>query len=343
MKKTLIKKAPNKGIKMSAKKAAKTADNNTTYNPGTDFNQEWVNEVNINQSGVERRAATLKNRRSLKKEWQAGWLIKAISCIDLTSLSGDDTPGRIKRLCAKATQPVRRDIINDLGIETLKLTTGAVCVYHVMVETAVTALQGTGIPVAAVSTGFPACMAPLETRLKEIELSVTAGAEEIDIVISRRNVLNEDWPALFEEIKAYRKACGKTHMKTIISTGELATLNNVGKASMVCMMAGADFIKTSTGMETTNANLQVSLVMMRAIRRYNELTGFRVGFKPAGGISSAKDAIQYLVMIKEELGDTWLNPEMFRFGASSLLGDIERQLEHHLTGCYSASHRHALV
>jgi deoxyribose-phosphate aldolase len=338
MKKALIKKAPNKGIKMSAKKAAKTADNNTTYNPGTDFNQEWVNEVNINQSGVERRAATLK-----KKEWQAGWLIKAISCIDLTSLSGDDTPGRIKRLCAKATQPVRRDIINDLGIETLKLTTGAVCVYHVMVETAVTALQGTGIPVAAVSTGFPACMAPLETRLKEIELSVTAGAEEIDIVISRRNVLNEDWPALFEEIKAYRKACGKTHMKTIISTGELATLNNVGKASMVCMMAGADFIKTSTGMETTNANLQVSLVMMRAIRRYNELTGFRVGFKPAGGISSAKDAIQYLVMIKEELGDTWLNPEMFRFGASSLLGDIERQLEHHLTGCYSASHRHALV
>jgi deoxyribose-phosphate aldolase len=338
-----LKKALNKGIKMSPKKAAQKTVINTTYNPGTTFNQEWVNEVSVNQSSVERRAATLKNRRSLKKEWQAAWLLKAISCIDLTSLSGEDTPGRIKRLCAKAIHPVRRDIIEDLGVSSLNLTTGAVCVYHVMVDTAVAALAGTGIPVAAVSTGFPACMAPLETRLKEIELSVAAGAEEIDIVISRRNVLNEDWPALYAEIRAYRKACGKTHMKTIISTGELATLNNVGKASMVCMMAGADFIKTSTGMESSNANLQVSLVMIRAIRRYHELTGFRVGFKPAGGISSAKDSIQYLVMIKEELGDTWLNPEMFRFGASSLLGDIERQLEHHLTGCYSASHRHPIV
>lgn len=329
---------------MKAKKknvASKTE--NHPFNPGIDFNPDWVSEIKINQSGVERRAGTLKNRRSLKKEWQAAWLLKAISCIDLTSLSGEDTPGRIKRLCAKAANPVRNDIIEDLGVSSLNLTTGAVCVYHVMVETAVEALKGTGIPVAAVSTGFPACMAPLETRLREIELSVAAGAKEIDIVISRRNVLNENWAALYEEIRAYRKACGDAHMKTIISTGELATLNNVAKASMVCMMAGADFIKTSTGMESTNANLQVSLVMMRAIRRYNELTGYRVGFKPAGGISSAKDAIQYLVMIKEELGDSWLNPEMFRFGASSLLGDIERQLEHHLTSCYSASHRHALV
>jgi len=327
---------------MKAKKTISTSKAET-FNPGTDFNPGWISEIKINQSGVERRAGTLKNRRSLKKEWQAAWLLKAISCIDLTSLSGEDTPGRIKRLCAKAANPVRRDIIEDLGVSSLKLRTGAVCVYHVMVEVAVAALKGTGIPVAAVSTGFPACMAPLETRLREIELSVAAGAEEIDIVISRRNVLCEDWPALYKEIQAYRLACGNTHMKTIISTGELATLNNVAKASMVCMMAGADFIKTSTGMESSNANLQVSLVMMRAIRRYNELTGFRVGFKPAGGISSAKDAIQYLVMIKEELGDTWLNPEMFRFGASSLLGDIERQLEHHLTSCYSASHRHALV
>jgi len=329
---------------MKAKKtntASKAA--NEPYNPGTDFNPDWVSEIKINQSSVERRAGTLKNRRSLKKEWQAAWLLKAISCIDLTSLSGDDTPGRIKRLCAKAASPVRNDIIEDLRVSSLKLTTGAVCVYHVMVETAVDALKGTGIPVAAVSTGFPACMAPLETRLREIALSVAAGAEEIDIVISRRNVLCEDWPALYEEIQAYRSACGDAHMKTIISTGELATLNNVAKASMVCMMAGADFIKTSTGMESSNANLQVSLVMMRAIRRYNELTAYRVGFKPAGGISTAKDAIQYLVMIKEELGDSWLNPEMFRFGASSLLGDIERQLEHHLTSCYSASHRHALV
>ena len=320
-------------------------------NPGTEFHAEWIKDIRVNQSGVERRTSTLKNRRSLKKDWQAAWLLKAASCIDLTSLSGDDTPGRIKRLCAKAKQPVRQDILEDLGVGSLGITTGAVCVYHVMVESAARALSGSNIPVAAVSTGFPACMSPLETRLQEIKLSIAAGAGEIDIVISRRNVLNEDWQALYDEVSAYRQACGDVHMKTIISTGQLGSLTNVARASMVCMMAGAEFIKTSTGMEAVNANLQVALVMMRAIRRYSELTseltstehgGYRVGFKPAGGISTAKDAIQYLVMIKEELGDSWLNPEMFRFGASSLLGDIERQLEHYLTGSYSANHRHPL-
>ncbi len=315
---------------------------NVTSNPRTEFNPDWLADIRVNQSGVERRASTLKNRRSLKKDWQAAWLLKAVSCIDLTSLSGEDTPGRIKRLCAKARHPVRQDILEALGVESLNLTTGAVCVYHVMVETAVAALANTNIPVAAVSTGFPAGMTPLETRLQEIGLSIAAGAREIDIVISRRNVLNEDWQALYEEISLFRQACGDVHMKTIISTGELGTLTNVARASMVCMMAGADFIKTSTGMESTNANLNVALVMMRAIRRYGELTGNRVGFKPAGGISTAKDAIQYLVMIKEELGTSWLNPEMFRFGASSLLGDIERQLEHQLTGAYSANYRHPM-
>ncbi len=315
---------------------------NITSNPGTVFKPDWLADIRVNQSGIERRTSTLKNRRSLKKEWQAAWLLKAISCIDLTSLSGDDTPGRIRRLCAKARRPVRGEILARLGTESLGITTGAVCVYHVMVETAVAALANTNIPVAAVSTGFPAGMAPLETRLREIELSIEAGAREIDIVISRRNVLNEDWPALYEEICAFRKACGDVHMKTIISTGELGTLTNVARASMVCMMAGADFIKTSTGMESTNANLNVALVMIRAIRRYGELTGHRVGFKPAGGISTAKDALQYLVMINEELGPTWLNPEMFRFGASSLLGDIERQLEHHVSGAYSANYRHPM-
>ncbi|MFT5481816.1 MAG: deoxyribose-phosphate aldolase [Halieaceae bacterium] len=312
-------------------------------NPGTPFHAEWVDEIRINQSAVERRTDSLKNRRSLKKEWQAAWLLKAITCIDLTTLSGDDTPGRVKRLCSKARHPVRQDVLQALGVESLDITTGAVCVYHSMVETAVAALAGSGIPVAAVSTGFPAGMAPLATRLQEIEASVAAGAREIDIVITRHFVLTSNWPALYEEVCAYRQACGNAHMKTIISTGQLGTLNNVAKASMVCMMAGADFIKTSTGMEAVNATLGVSLVMMRMIRQYQSLTGHRIGFKPAGGISTAKDALQYLVMIKEELGDEWLNPEMFRFGASSLLGDIERQLEHYVSGQYSANHRHPLA
>ncbi len=315
---------------------------NITSNPGTAFNPDWLADIRVNQSGIERRTSTLKNRRSLKKEWQAAWLLKAISCIDLTSLSGEDTPGRIRRLCAKARHPVREDILARLGAQSLGITTGAVCVYHVMVETAVAALANTNIPVAAVSTGFPAGMTPLETRLREIELSIEAGAREIDIVISRRHVLNEDWAALYEEICTFRRACGDVHMKTIISTGELGTLSNIARASMVCMMAGADFIKTSTGMESTNANLNVALVMIRMIRRYGELTGNRVGFKPAGGISTAKDALQYLILINEELGSTWLNPEMFRFGASSLLGDIERQLEHHVSGAYSANYRHPM-
>ncbi|MBL4826527.1 MAG: deoxyribose-phosphate aldolase [Spongiibacteraceae bacterium] len=312
-------------------------------NPGVPFSLDWLNTVCINQSAVERRVAILKASRSLKKQWQTAWLLKAVSCIDLTTLSGDDTPGRVKRLCGKAKNPVRADILEALGAQSLNLTTGAVCVYHSMVDVAVTALKGSDIPVAAVSTGFPAGMSPMATRLQEIEASILAGATEIDIVISRHFVLSKHWRALFNEMCAYRKACGQVHMKAIISTGQLATLNNIACASMVCMMAGADFIKTSTGMESSNATLTVSLVMLRMIRRYQELTGYKVGFKPAGGISTAKDALHYLVMVKEELGNDWLNPRMFRFGASSLLGDIERQLEHQQSGYYSASHYHPLV
>ncbi len=322
---------------------ATARDDHDLLNTGTPFNSAWVEDIHINRSAVERRTDSLKNRRSLKKEWQAAWLLKAVQCIDLTTLSGDDTPGRVRRLCSKAGNPVRQDILEALGAESLGLTTAAVCVYHSMVETAVAALRGSGIPVAAVSTGFPACMAPLETRLVEIKASVAVGATEIDIVITRHFVLTQNWRALYDEVCAYREACGKAHMKTIISTGQLATMNNVAKASMVCMMAGADFIKTSTGMEAVNATLPVSLVMLRMIRRYRELTGFRVGFKPAGGVSSARDSLNYLVLIKEELGDEWLRPELFRFGASSLLGDIERQLEHFVTGQYSASNRHPMA
>ncbi|OUR78580.1 deoxyribose-phosphate aldolase [Alphaproteobacteria bacterium 46_93_T64] len=312
-------------------------------NPGLPFDAEAVEDIHVNLSAVERRASTLGGRRSVKKDYQAAWLLKAISCIDLTTLSGDDTAGRVKRLCAKARQPVRPDILESLGMSERGLTTGAVCVYHTMVETAVKALDGSGIPVAAVSTGFPAGLSPFELRVKEIEASVAAGAEEIDIVITRGHALTGNWQALYNEIKAFREACGEAHLKTILGTGELVTLRNVAKASMIAMMAGADFIKTSTGKESVNATLPVSLVMIRAIRAYEEMTGIKIGYKPAGGVSAAKDVLGYQFMMKEELGTEWLQPDLFRIGASSLLGDIERQLEHHVTGRYSADFRHPMA
>ena len=309
-------------------------------NAGLPLDLDLIRALQANTSAIERRAATLPGRRSVKKEYQAAWLARAITMIDLTTLSGDDTAGRVRRLCAKARQPVRPDLLEALGLP--GLTVGAVCVYHDMIETAVNALQGTGIPVAAVSTGFPAGLSPFHLRVAEIGESVKAGAQEIDIVISRRHVLTGNWQALYDEMRTFRDACGEAHVKAILATGELGSLRNVARASWVCMMAGADFIKTSTGKESVNATLPVSLVMMRAIRGYHDLTGYRVGYKPAGGISKAKDAITYLTMVKDELGDRWLQNDLFRFGASSLLGDIERQLEHYVTGRYSAGHRHAL-
>lgn len=311
-------------------------------NAGMDLDLDWVEAVQANTSAIERRAATIPARRSVKKQWQAAWMIKAVECMDLTTLSGDDTPNRVRRLCAKAKQPIRADLIAALGLEKRNITTGAICVYHEMIETAVNALEGSGIPVAAVSTGFPAGQTPHILKLKEIEMSVDAGASEIDIVISRRHVLEGNWHALYQEMREFRDACGEAHVKAILATGELGTLRNVARASLVCMMAGADFIKTSTGKESVNATLPVSLVMVRAIREYGARTGYAVGYKPAGGISKAKDSLVYLSLMKEELGRNWLEPELFRFGASSLLGDIERQLEHYITGRYSASFRHAI-
>ena len=310
-------------------------------NPGTALDLDWVMRATANRSAIERRAATLPARRSVKKDHQAAWLARAVSCIDLTTLAGDDTVGRVRRLCAKAKQPVRADLLEAIGLP--DLTVGAVCVYHDMIAPAVDALDGSGIPVAAVSTGFPAGLSPFHLRVQEIKESVAAGAAEIDIVISRRHVLTGNWQALYDEMRAFREACGDAHVKAILATGELGTLSNVAKASLICMMAGADFIKTSTGKESVNATLPVSLVMIRAIRDFYDATGYRVGYKPAGGISKAKDSITYLALIKEELGDRWLRPDLFRFGASSLLGDIERQIEHHVTGAYSASWRHAMA
>jgi deoxyribose-phosphate aldolase len=303
----------------------------------------WVKDVHVNTSAVERRAQSHVARRTVKKDWQAAWLLRAITCMDLTTLSGDDTDERVRRLCAKARQPIRQDLVEKLGIAPLDIKVAAVCVYHAFIETALHALEGSGIHVAAVSTGFPAGLSPLAERVAEIRRSVEAGAHEIDVVITRAHVFGGRWQALYDEIAAFKQACGPAHMKVILGTGDLLTLRNVARASVVAMMAGADFIKTSTGKEPTNATLPVGFVMTRAIREYAQQTGMAVGFKPAGGIRTAKQSLDWLSMMKEELGLSWVRAEMFRFGASSLLGDIERQLEHHATGRYSAEHRHPLA
>ncbi len=310
-------------------------------NNGTPLKPDWFEDVSVNRSAAERRAATISTRRSVKKEYQAAWLIRAIQCIDLTTLAGDDTAGRVRRLCAKARRPVREDILEALGLADAGITTGAVCVYPTMVPHAVKALEGSGIPVASVATGFPAGLTPLPLRLAEITYAVEQGAHEIDIVITREHVLTQNWSALYDEIAAMREACGDAHMKAILATGDLNTLTNVYRASMVAMQAGSDFIKTSTGKEDVNATLPVSLTMVRALRDYGALSGQSVGFKPAGGLKTAKDALAWLTLMKEELGNRWLEPDLFRIGASSMLGDIERQLEHFVTGRYSAANRHA--
>jgi len=312
-------------------------------NPGIPLDLDWVADVRVNRSAVERRAAQIPGRRSVKRRWQAAWYLRAVTCIDLTTLAGDDTPGRVRRLCAKARRPVREDILAELGAAELPIRTASVCVYHRFVETAVEALRGSGVPVCAVAAGFPHGLSPFDQRVAEIQASVAAGASEIDIVITRAHVLTGDWRALYHEVRTFREACGEAHLKTILATGELGTFRDVSRASLVCMMAGADFIKTSTGKESVNATLPVGLVMARAIRAYRERTGYSVGLKPAGGIRAAKETLVWLAMMKDELGLPWTRPERFRFGASSLLADLERQLEHLVTGRYSAVHRHPLA
>jgi deoxyribose-phosphate aldolase len=327
---------------MDKAREAHAANHGWPRNPGMEIDLGWVMDQRVNLSAGERRVASLPGRRTVKKEAQAAWLLKALTCIDLTTLNGDDTAGRVRRLCAKAANPVRQDLLDAIGMGDRRITTGAVCVYHRFVATAVEALEGTGIPVAAVSTGFPAGLSPHETKVKEIEASVADGAREIDIVITREHVLTGNWEALYREMQDYRAACGDAHVKAILATGDLKTLRNVARASIVCMMAGADFIKTSTGKEGVNATLLVTLTMIRTIRDYYERTGYKVGYKPAGGISAAKDVLNYQFLMKEELGREWLEPDLFRIGASSLLADIERQLEHHVTGAYSAFVRHPI-
>jgi deoxyribose-phosphate aldolase len=312
-------------------------------NRGVPLNLERIRQIGVNTSAVERRTQTHIARRTVKKEWQAAWLLRAITCMDLTTLSGDDTEERVRRLCAKARQPIQHDLVKKLGIEDLGIKVAAVCVYHHFIETALRAIEGTGIRVAAVSTGFPAGLSPLQERIAEIRRSVEAGAHEIDTVITRAHVFAGKWQELYDEISEFKQACGRAHMKVILGTGDLLTLRNVARASFVAMMAGADFIKTSTGKEPTNATLPVGLVMARAIREYGQETGMAVGFKPAGGIRTAKQSTEWLALMKEELGTPWMQAELFRFGASGLLNDIERQLEHFATGRYSADYRHPIA
>ncbi|MRX51918.1 deoxyribose-phosphate aldolase [Paracoccus sp. S-4012] len=312
-------------------------------NPGMALAPDWFEAVAVNRSAAERRAGQIGPRRSVKKDHQAAWLVHAIRCMDLTTLAGDDTAERVARLCGKARQPIRPDIQAALGLADERITTAAVCVYPTMVASAVAALEGSGIPVASVATGFPAGLMPLPLRLAEIRYAVDQGAEEIDIVITREHALRGHWSALYDEVAAMREACGAAHLKTILATGELGTLTTVYAASMVAMQAGADFIKTSTGKETENATLPVALVMLRAIRDYGARSGHTVGFKPAGGIRTAKEATAWLSLIREELGREAMEPDRFRFGASSLLADIERQLQHHVTGRYSARSHHPVA
>ncbi len=331
------------GVAAASKRLEVVSDAGFQRNRGTALQLEWIDQVSVNRSAVERRASTLGTRRSFKQQWQAAWLLRAVTCMDLTTLSGDETAGRVRRLCAKARHPVTTDLLASLGVEASRIHVAAVCTYHAFVEAAVESLAGSGVRVAAVSAGFPAGLSPFEQRVAEVRASVEAGADEIDIVITRAHVLSGDWPSLYDEVAAFREACGAARLKTILGTGDLATLRNIKRASLVCMMAGADFIKTSTGKEPVNATLPVSLVMVRAIREFHERTGNAVGFKPAGGIRTAKQALEWLILMKEELGDRWLESPLFRFGASGLLGDIERQLEHFATGRYSASFRHPVA
>ena len=307
-----------------------------------DLDLNWINNVHVNLSAVERRTASLVKRRSVKKEYQAAWLLKAVTLIDLTTLSGDDTFGKVERLCQKALNPIAQEILEELDLPLHSLTVGAVCVYHHLVNQAKINLEKK-IPIAAVSTGFPAGLSSFSSRRKEIIDSIKEGATEIDIVINRGFVLQNNWIKLYNEVKSFKTTAKDIKIKAILGVGDLETMRNVAKASLVCMMAGADFIKTSTGKESINANLNNSLVMLRMIREFYEYSGKRIGFKPAGGISTAKSVIEFLILVMEELGEEWINPSLLRIGASSLLIDIERQLYHHALGRYATKDRLAMA
>ena len=281
----------------------------------------------IDQISVEERCARFQSR-SIKGETKVAGLKLALSMIDLTTLEGKDSEGKVKQLCYKAMHP--HDAMPGIP------TVAAVCVYPTMVRTARKALKGSNIKVAAVATAFPSGLAPLKVKLDDTKFAVEEGADEIDMVISRGKFLQGDFNFVFDEIAAVKEACGKAHLKVILETGELSTLDNVRKASDIAILAGADFIKTSTGKIQPAATMPVTLVMLEAIRDYYYETGKMIGMKPAGGIANSKLALHYLVMVRETLGEAWMNPDWFRFGASKLANDILMQLAKDQTGVYQS-------
>lgn len=281
----------------------------------------------IDQVGVEERCARFQTR-SIKTETKLEGLKLALSMIDLTTLEGKDSEGKVKQMCYKAMHLL--DSYPDLP------TVAAVCVYPTMVRTAKKALAGSRINVASVATAFPSGLAPLQVKIDDTRFAVDEGADEIDMVISRGKFLQGEYQFVFDEIAAIKEACGKAHLKTILETGELSTLDNVRKASDIAILAGSDFIKTSTGKVQPAATMPVTLVMLEAIRDYYYETGKMIGMKPAGGIATSKLALHYLVMVKETLGAAWLSPDWFRFGASKLANDILMQLEKERTGVYQS-------
>jgi deoxyribose-phosphate aldolase len=288
----------------------------TMRNPGLPFDARVIAAIDVDADRVDRRIAELLDRPLPQGRERIDALVRIVRNIDLTTLQGDDTPDRVRALCARAIAPLPgRDVM-----------VAAVCVYHAMIAPALDALAGTDIPVAAVSAGFPAGLSPLSTRIAEVVESIAAGAGEIDIVIQRRHALTGDWQSLYDEVRAFRAAAGQAHVKAILATGELADPTMIARASWVCMMAGVDFIKTSTGMEKVNATLPAGLVMLEAIRDYGARSGIRIGFKPAGGIATAETALRWQMLMREELGEDWLAPELFRIGASRLLDDVRCEL-----------------
>jgi deoxyribose-phosphate aldolase len=282
----------------------------------------------VDQVGIEERAAALA-KRSIKKSAKVAGLHLAVRMMDLTTLEGKDSPGKVRQLCRKARAPLTSDA--SVG------PCAAICVYPNLVPVAKAALEGSGVKVASVSTAFPSGQSPLEVKLADVRSAVRLGADEIDMVIDRGAMLAGHYAKVFDEIAATKEACGSAHLKVILETGELGSYDVVRKASELAMAAGGDFIKTSTGKVQPAATPAVTLVMLEAIRDHYQATGQRIGMKPAGGVRTAKQALHYLVLVKETLGDAWLTPDLFRFGASALLNDVLMQLEKEKTGAYQAA------
>lgn len=295
-------------------------------NPGEPFDLEWVLAPQVDAAAIGSAVSSLSTESTVPGEEEATRLLCAIRCIDLTSLAGDDTPDSVRAVCARAREPLEARLRDRLLPAAADVRVAAVCVYHHFIETARRALEGSGVPVAVASAGFPAGLSPLQQRIDEIRSSVEAGAQEIDAVINRSLALTGEWEALYAEVRAFREACGAIPLKVILGTGELRSLDNIARTSRLCLQAGADFIKTSTGKEAVNATYPAGLVMLREILAYRGRTGRQVGFKPAGGIRTPDQAMGWMRLVKETTGEASLDPQRFRIGATALLSAIGERL-----------------